>query len=124
MRNKKLMEKVIDLDTQVLRTREQSLRVMIQIGIIRQAFGVKNDETNQPVRDYERDIILSDDEIRKQFKKILEWLNLAKERSDLGDVKEFENRVHYFIEAVRFFNASLADEFAEKHYREVFQPSC
>ncbi|KAA6452679.1 hypothetical protein [Bacillus swezeyi] len=111
MRNKKLMEKVIDLDTQVLRTREQSLRVMIQIGIIRRAFGVKNDETNQPVRDYERDVILSDDEIRKQFNEELNWLNLSKERSDLGDVKEFENRVQYFIEAVRFFNTSLADEF-------------
>ncbi|USK62246.1 hypothetical protein [Peribacillus asahii] len=52
MRNKKLMEKVIDLDTQFLATREQSLKVMVQIAIIRQAFGVKNDETNQPVRDY------------------------------------------------------------------------
>ncbi|CAI8774831.1 hypothetical protein KY998_05215 [Bacillus paralicheniformis] len=111
MRNKKLMEKVIDLDTQVLRTREQSLRAMIQIAIIRKAFGVKNDETDKPVRDYEREIILSDDEIRKQFNEELNWLNLAKERRDLGDVREFENRVHYFIEAVRFFNASLADEF-------------
>ncbi|MEC0765026.1 hypothetical protein P8898_22275 [Bacillus haynesii] len=111
MRNKKLMEKVIDLDTQVLRTREQSLRVMIQIAIIRKAFGVKNDETDKPVRDYEREIILSDDEIRKQFNEELKWLSLAKERRDLGDVREFENRVHYFIDAVRFFNASLADEF-------------
>ncbi|MCY8539414.1 hypothetical protein [Bacillus haynesii] len=111
MRNKKLMEKVIDLDTQVLRTREQSLRVMIQIAIIRKAFGVKNDETDKPVRDYEREIILSDDEIRKQFNEELKWLSLAKERRDLGDVREFENRVHYFIEAVRFFNTSLADEF-------------
>lgn len=105
------MEKVIDLDTQVLRTREQSLRVMIQIAIIRKAFGVKNDETDKPVRDYEREIILSDDEIRKQFNEELKWLSLAKERRDLGDVREFENRVHYFIDAVRFFNASLADEF-------------
>ncbi|WP_028393911.1 hypothetical protein [Bacillus cihuensis] len=111
MRNKKLMEKVIDLDTQVLLTRAQSLKVMVQIAIIRQAFGVKNDETYKPVKDYERDTILSDDEIRKQFSKDLEWLNIAKERSDFGDVKEFENRIHYFIEAVRFFNANLADEF-------------
>lgn len=111
MRNKKLMEKVIDLDTQFLGTREQSLRVMIQIGIIRQAFGVKNDETKKPVRDYERDIILSDDEIRKEFNQELKWINIAKERSDFGGIKEFENRARHFIEAVRFFNASLADEF-------------
>lgn len=111
MRNKKLMEKVNDLGTQNLSTREHSTRVMIQIAIIMKAFGVKRDEINKPVRDYEREIILSDDEIRKQFNEELNWLNLAKERRDLGDVREFENRVHYFIEAVRFFNASLADEF-------------
>ncbi|MCY0092189.1 MULTISPECIES: hypothetical protein [Bacillus amyloliquefaciens group] len=116
MRNKKLMEKVIELDTQFLATREQSLRVMIQIGIIRKAFGVKNDETNKPIRDYERDIILSDDEIRKEFNQELKWLNIAKEKNDFVNVKEFENRARYFIEAVRFFNTSLADEFENLLY--------
>ncbi|MEK5071769.1 hypothetical protein [Sporosarcina sp. FSL K6-1508] len=111
MNNRKLMEKVIDLDTQFLATRAQSLKVMLQIAIIRQAFGVKNDETNNPVRDYEREIILSDDEIRRQFYKEIECLNIAKEKNDFGDVKEFESRIHYFIEAVRFFNVNLADEF-------------
>ncbi|WP_409018113.1 hypothetical protein ACJJTF_20550 (plasmid) [Bacillus velezensis] len=116
MRNKKLMEKVIELDTQFLATREQSLRVMIQIGIIRKAFGVKNDETNKPIRDYERDIILSDDEIRKEFNQELKWLVIAKEKNDFVNVKEFENRARYFIEAVRFFNTSLADEFENLLY--------
>ncbi|MCM3191310.1 hypothetical protein ACTOS9_21770 (plasmid) [Bacillus subtilis] len=109
--NKKLMEKVIDLDTQVLITREQSLRVMIQIAIIRKAFGVKNDESNKPVKDYEREIILSDDEIRKEFNSELELLNRVKERSNFENIKEFESRVRYFIDAVRFFNTRLADEF-------------
>ena len=111
MRNKELMEKVIDLDTQVLQSRAQSTKVMIQIAIIRQAFGVKNDETHKPVTDYEREIILSDDEIRKQFNQELEWLNIAKQRNGYGDVEEFRSRVHYFIEAVRFFHTDLADEF-------------
>lgn len=111
MRNKKLMGKVIELDTQFLATRAQSLKVMVQISIIRKAFGVKNDETDKPVKDYERDIILSDDEIRKEFKKELEWLNIAKKRNDFGAIKESESRIHYFIEAVEFFNANLADEF-------------
>ncbi|WP_456363693.1 hypothetical protein [Priestia aryabhattai] len=111
MRNKELMEKVNDLDTQVLHTRAQSTKVMIQIAIIRQAFGVKNDESNKPVTDYERDIILSDDEIRKQFNKELEWLNIAKQKNGYGDVEEFRSRIHYFIEAVRFFHTNLADEF-------------
>lgn len=105
------MEKVIDLDTQVLITREQSLRVMIQIAIIRKAFGVKNDESNKPVKDYEREIILSDDEIRKEFNSELELLNRVKERSNFENIKEFESRVRYFIDAVRFFNTRLADEF-------------
>lgn len=67
MRNQDVMKKVIDLDTQYLYSREQSLRVMVQIAIIRKAFGVKNDETNKPVIDYERELVLSDDEIRKEF---------------------------------------------------------
>ncbi|MCY8034071.1 hypothetical protein [Bacillus sonorensis] len=46
MRNKKLMEKVNDLGTQNLSTREHSTRVMIQIAIIMKAFGVKRDEIN------------------------------------------------------------------------------
>ncbi|WJE41159.1 hypothetical protein QRD86_00470 (plasmid) [Bacillus halotolerans] len=114
MKNKKLMEKVIDLDTQVLRTREQSVRVMIQIAIIRKAFGVKNDETNKPVRDYEREIILSDDEIRKEFNSELEFLNRVKEKNDFEKIREFKNRVYYFVDAVRFFNTTLADEFEKK----------
>ncbi|EQM25318.1 hypothetical protein PQS30_06565 [Bacillus licheniformis] len=111
MRNKKLMEKVNDLGTQNLSTREHSTRVMIQIAIIMKAFGVKRDEINKPVRDYEREIILSDDEIREEFYSELKFLNRAKEKNDIDKIKEFKNEVHYFIDAVRFFNASLADEF-------------
>lgn len=105
------MEKVIDLDTQFLATREQSQRVMVQIAIIRKAFGVKNDETNKPVRDYEREIILSDDDIKKSFNEYIAFWNWAKEKNNMDKAKEFENQIHYFIEAVRFFNANLADEF-------------
>jgi hypothetical protein len=109
MRNKKLMEKVIDLDTQTLTTREQSQKVMIQIAIIRQAFGVKNDETNQPVRDYERDIILSNDEIKEQFDQQLKWLAIAKEKK-LDQERLLKNQIEYFIEGVSFFNRSLANK--------------
>lgn len=111
MKNKKLMEKVIDLDTQFLATKEQSLRVMVQIATIRQAFGVKNDETFKPVKDYERELVLSDDDIKKDFNKYISFWNRAKEKNDMDKAKEFENQIYYFIEAVRFFNVHLADEF-------------
>ena len=111
MENKKLMEKVIDLDTQFLKTREQSTRVMVQIAIIRKAFGVKNDETNKPVKNYERKLVLSDDDIRKEFNDYVRFWEWAKEKNDMDKAKEFENQIYYFIEAVRFFNVNLADKF-------------
>jgi hypothetical protein len=110
MRNKKLMEKVIDLDTQTLRTREQSQKVMVQIAIIRQSFGVKNDETNKPVKDYERDLILSDDEIKEQFDQQVKWLAIAKEKK-LDQERLLKNQIDYFVEGVSFFNTNLANEF-------------
>ncbi|MDF9530610.1 hypothetical protein [Bacillus cereus] len=111
MRNKKLMGKVIELDTQTLKTREQSARVMVQIAIIRKAFGVKNDETNKPVKDYEREIVLSDDDIKKEFNQYVAFWNRTKDRNDMDKAKEFENQIYYFIEGVRFFNDNLADVF-------------
>lgn len=118
MRNKKLMEKVIELDTQTLTTREQSARVMVQIAIIRRAFGVKNDETNKPVKDYERVCVLSDDDIKKEFNEYVSFWNRAKEKNDMDKAKEFENLIYYFIEAVRFFNANLADVF-QKAFEDI-----
>ncbi|OQR53195.1 hypothetical protein [Bacillus sp. CDB3] len=118
MRNKKLMEKVIELDTQTLTTREQSARVMVQIAIIRKAFGVKNDETNKPVKDYEREIVLSDDDIKKEFNEYVSFWNRTKERNDMDKAKEFENLIYYFIEAVRFFNDNLADVY-EREFEDI-----
>ncbi|MED1107733.1 hypothetical protein [Bacillus paramycoides] len=118
MRNKKLMEKVIELDTQTLTTREQSARVMVQIATIRKAFGVKNDETNKPVKDYEREIVLSDDDIKKEFNEYVSFWNRAKERNDMDKAKEFENLIYYFIEAVRFFNDNLADVY-EREFEDI-----
>ncbi|MEK5061122.1 hypothetical protein BK126_26125 [Paenibacillus sp. FSL H7-0326] len=111
MRNQDVMKKVIDLDTQYLYSREQSLRVMVQIAIIRKAFGVKNDETNKPVIDYERELVLSDDEIRKEFDMYLSFLKWSIESKDVDKQREFKNQILHFIDAVRFFNENLAKEF-------------
>ncbi|MGG0793816.1 hypothetical protein ABE137_07395 [Brevibacillus laterosporus] len=111
MKNKILMKKVIELDTQFLSSREQSARVMTQIAIIRKAFGVKNAETDQPVTDYERKLVLTDDEIRKEFDQYLKFLRWSIEKKDIDKQREFKNQINYFIDAVDFFNKSLADEF-------------
>lgn len=111
MRNKDVLEKVKDLDTQTLHSREQSLRVMVQIAIIRRAFGVKNDETEMPIKDYERNVVLSDDEIRNEFKRYSELLQWAISTNDVDKQTEFRNQIVYFIDGVSFFNATLANEF-------------
>jgi len=113
MRNKEVMAKVIDLSTQKGGTKEQRNKVSVQVAIISRAFGVKNDEIDKPVKDYERNLVLSDDEIRKQFNEYVDSRDVAvTKQSDLyWSIEELKNRVHYFIEGVRFFNASLADEF-------------
>lgn len=111
MKNALLMKKVKDLDTQTLNSREQSARVMVQISIIRKAFGVKNDETNKPVKDYDRDLVLSDEDIRKEFGQYLRFLKWAIEKKDIDKQREFENQINYFIDGVSFFHQNLANEF-------------
>jgi hypothetical protein len=113
MNNKKLMKKIIELDTQTLMSRQQSLRVMVQIATIRKAFGVKNNESNLPIKDFEREIVLSDNDITNEFNQYVNFLKWAKVKNDLDKVLEFENQLNYFIDAVRFFNGKLADDFQE-----------
>ncbi|MDX5853223.1 hypothetical protein SIM22_03665 [Bacillus cereus group sp. BfR-BA-01363] len=111
MNNKKVIAKINDLYTQFLATKEQSRRVIMQSGIIRRAFGVKEYEIGKPIKDYEREIVLSDDDIRQEFNERISFWNWAKSINDLDRAKEFENIVYYFIDAVKFFNESLAEEF-------------
>lgn len=111
MKNAKIMKKVMELDTQYLSSREQSTRVMIQIAIIRKAFGVKNDETNKPVLDYERNLVLSEDETRKELDQYLKFLKWAIDKKDLDKQREFKNQLDCFIDGVDFFNKNLANKF-------------
>ena len=111
MNNKKLMKKVIELDTQYLATREQSQRVMIQIAIIRKAFAVKNSETDEKVLDYERERVLSDQEIEKEFKQYVGYWEWAMKTNNPDKAKSFENQIYYFIDGVRFFDEILAQSF-------------
>lgn len=113
MKNSVLMKKVIDLDTQTLTTREQSQRVMIQISIIRKAFGVKNAETDQPVMEYERKRVLSDEEIENEFHQYLRFWEWAVHCNNPDKAQAFSQQLHYFIDGVRFFDETLAETFTE-----------
>ncbi len=111
MNNKKLMKKVIELDTQKLHTREQSLRVYVQISIIRKAFGVKNTETNEKVLEFSRERVLSEQEIRNEFIKYIGFWEWAIKTTENGKEREFQNQIFDFIEGVRFFDKELAEKF-------------
>lgn len=121
MNNKKLIKKVKELAFQTLKTKEQSLRVMIQISIIRKAYGIKEYEyeLGAPVKDYERDIVLSDDEIKKEVAKYAEWINIDKKRNDYDHIREIQNTIHYFIDGVSFFNKKLANMLKEELKEEL-----
>lgn len=111
MNNKKLMQKVIELDTQKLHTREQSQRVAVQISIIRKAYGVKNTETNEGVLEFDRKRVLSDQKIQEEFQKYLDFWSWAIRRTDNGKEREFQNQILDFIDGVRFFDNELAEKF-------------
>lgn len=105
------MGKVKELATQTLLSREQSLRVMMQDAVIRRAFGVKDDEHEKPFQDYDRQRVMTDDEIRNEFERYKGFYNWAIETNDIDKQTEFRNRINYFIEAVKFFSEDLANEF-------------
>lgn len=121
MNNIKLMKKVIELDTQTLNTREQSQRVMIQIAIIRKAYGVKNNETNEKVLDYERERVLLDQEVEKEFNDYVGFWEWAIKKNDTDKAKSFENQVYYFIDGVRFFDEELANSFTESFNKTLLE---
>ncbi|MGF9891277.1 hypothetical protein ABEX78_21695 [Priestia megaterium] len=110
MNNKVLMKKLVELDFQPSETKEQSLEVMTKSGIIRRTFGVKDYEIENSIEDYEREPVLSNNEVKAELNKVLDWITYAKERNNFDDVKKYESRAHYFIDAVRFFDTNLADE--------------
>ncbi|MGG4105182.1 hypothetical protein AAXB25_14795 [Paenibacillus lautus] len=107
MRNKELMTKIKELATSF----GNASRIDVQIAIIRQAFGVKNDEHQKMIRDYERKVVLSDDQIREKFQERIRFYKWAVKENNRVRIHEFGNEIFYFIDAVRFFNFNLADEF-------------
>lgn len=115
MNNTLLMDKVKELDFQTLHTREQSLKVMTQISVIRKAFGVKNDESNTVATSYERDRVMTNQDIKKDFSDYGRWITLNRKHGleERNHEDNYYNRARYHIEAVEFFDKDLASELKE-----------
>ena len=115
MNNTLLMNKVKELDFQPLHTREQSLKVMTQVAIIRKAFGVKNDESNTVAASYERERVMTNEDIKKDFSKYGEWITLNRKHGleERNHEENNYNGARNYIEAVEFFDKDLASELKE-----------
>ncbi|TCI26673.1 hypothetical protein EVJ32_04680 [Exiguobacterium sp. SH5S4] len=113
MNNVTLLNKVKELDFKTLTSREESIRVMTQIAIIRKAFGVRDYESDAPAENYEREIVLTDDQIKEEFNGYMQFKETFEKYGDIGNAKYYESRLHYFIEAVEFFKPELASELKE-----------
>lgn len=113
MNNVTLMNKVKELDFKTLTSREESIKVMTQIAIIRRAFGVKDYESDTPAKDYEREIVLTDGQIKEEFNGYIEFKETFEKYGDIGNARDYESRLHYFVEAVEFFKPELANELKE-----------
>ncbi|PGK51857.1 hypothetical protein CN918_29130 [Priestia megaterium] len=110
MKNTEVMFKIKDLYFQTSITREERLKVEHESSIIRNAFGVKDHEIEGAVTEFERPVILSDDEIKEKLTHKMDLLLNAKKLNLSEQVYQYERAVLYFINGVRFFNSKLADE--------------
>ncbi|MEN0645514.1 hypothetical protein MKY91_20325 [Alkalicoccobacillus gibsonii] len=114
MNNIKLMKKVKELDFQYLHTREQSQRVMVQIATIRGAYGVNNLESNVEALDYERERVWTDKKIEDEFNQYIRFWEWAKESNNEKEI-EFENSIKFYIDAINFFDETMAKKLKAKY---------
>lgn len=107
--NHKLLNEVYRLENEKTISRELTIKNMVQIAILRGAFGVKDIETEDKsfmnFKDYERYQVNTNKDIIDNFNdKIDFYHDLPHSRLDNMV------RIKYLIEAVKFFNEELANE--------------
>lgn len=117
MNNIELMKEVIKLDTENLKSRLHAQKNQLQLSVIRKAFGVKNGETDAKVENYERERIMSDAEIVKEFEKYIGFWKWAKQVQNNKEY-EYKNSILFFIEAVAFFDVKLS-ETLQNNFQEI-----
>ncbi|WP_368900820.1 hypothetical protein [Oceanobacillus oncorhynchi] len=98
--NKDLINKVYELWNKQTLNREDAIQTSTHCSIIRRAFKVKEKEIVKYPQNYVRRQVMSNNEITSLYK---EYIRLW----------GHSNRSIYFIEAVSFFNESLANELKE-----------
>lgn len=110
--NHKLLDLIYQLDNETLKGTEHSIKNMVQISVLRKAFGVKNDEseyrTYKKFLDYERLQVNTNKDIINKFNDYIKFYK------DLPHQK-IENilSIKYYIEAVKVFNDQLASQLLE-----------
>lgn len=110
MNNVTLMKKVKDLDFHKLTSREDSLKVITQISVIRRAFGVKDVESDTPAKEYERELVMTDDQIKEEFEELNGLYQDFTKLEYIQESRDYKARMTYFIEAVEFFKPELSAE--------------
>lgn len=110
MNNIKLMKKVNELNLQKLTSREESLKVITQIAIIRRAFDVKDVESDTPAKEYERELVMTDEQIKSEFNKLKTFYQDFTRLEYIQESRDYKARMTYLIEAVEFFKPELSSE--------------
>lgn len=110
MNNITLMKKINELNLQKLTSREDSLKVITQIAIIRRAFNVKDVESDTLAKEYERELVITDEQIKKEFNNLNEFYQDFSKLDYIQESRDYKARMTYFIEAVEFFKPELSSE--------------
>ena len=110
MNNVTLMKKVKELDFQKLTSSEESIRVMTQSAIIRKAFSVKDIEIETPAKEYERGLVMTNDQLKGEFNKLKTFYQDFTKLEYIQQSRDYKARMTYFIEAVEFFKPELSTE--------------
>lgn len=110
--NKLLLERIHTINFKTLQGREDSLKTMIEEGVLRSAFGVKQYEIDKKEQkyfeSYQRKQVNTNDDIIKDFKMYIGFYNnLPNQRFD------HMITIKHFVESVKFFNVSLAEKLTE-----------
>lgn len=110
--NHKLLDLIYQLDHETLKGTEHSIKNMVQISVLRKAFGVKNDESEyrayKKFHDYERLQVNTNKDIINKFNDYIEFYKGLPHQ-------KIENilSIKYYIEAVKVFNNQLASQLLE-----------
>lgn len=61
------MERINELTYNSTVSYQKNTDIMVQLAVLRKAFGVKNDESSREIVDYEREIVITSDELTEEF---------------------------------------------------------